>query len=147
MKTFTRQKKRGETELFVKRFPLIKLFFISSLLFCLAPLADEADVVDLSIKSVGVSASSGMPQFIIAATVKHNDTGWKHYADAWDVLDENGSVLGTRVLYHPHIAEQPFKRTLILEIPLEVKKVTVKAKDNVHKNSGAEMSIDVPHEQ
>ena len=33
-------------------------------------------------------------------TVKHPDTGWDHYADAWRVVDAAGEVLGTRILHH-----------------------------------------------
>jgi len=45
-------------------------------------------------------------------TVRHADEGWKHYADRWDVLAPDGTVLGTRVLLHPHVNEQPFTRSL-----------------------------------
>jgi len=32
-------------------------------------------------------------------TLRHNDEGWDHYADAWQVvLPEDGEVLGERVL-------------------------------------------------
>ena len=41
-------------------------------------------------------------------TVQHADTGWDHYADAWEVLAPDGTVLGTRTLLHPHTDEQPF---------------------------------------
>ncbi|MCG7493821.1 hypothetical protein [Thalassobius sp. Cn5-15] len=45
-------------------------------------------------------------------TIKHNDTGWDHYADAWEVLDQDGNRLGLRKLAHPHVEEQPFTRSL-----------------------------------
>jgi hypothetical protein len=38
----------------------------------------------------------------VRTTLRRNDTGWEQYADAWRVVTENGSVLGTRVLYHSH---------------------------------------------
>jgi hypothetical protein len=47
-----------------------------------------------------------------AVTLAHGDTGWDHYADMWEVLDANGTVLATRVLHHPHVEEQPFTRSL-----------------------------------
>ena len=45
-------------------------------------------------------------------TLKHGDTGWKHYADAWRIVDKDGKVIGKRKLHHPHVNEQPFTRSL-----------------------------------
>lgn len=45
-------------------------------------------------------------------TIRHPDTGWDHYADGWRVLDMDGNELGMRVLFHPHVDEQPFTRSL-----------------------------------
>jgi hypothetical protein len=50
--------------------------------------------------------------YAFSATLKHGDTGWDHYADKFEVLGPGGKVLGTRVLYHPHVNEQPFTRSL-----------------------------------
>lgn len=48
----------------------------------------------------------------VSVTLKHTDTGWDHYADNWRVVDGAGNILGDRVLYHPHVDEQPFTRGL-----------------------------------
>ena len=66
-------------------------------------------------------------------TVRHSDTGWDHYADAWRLVDTHGTVLGTRTLYHPHETEQPFTRSLPgISIPEEVGEIEVQAHDKVH---------------
>ena len=66
-------------------------------------------------------------------TVRHADTGWEHYADAWRILDAQGAVLGTRTLYHPHEDEQPFTRSLSgIRIPSHLKEIDVQAHDKVH---------------
>jgi len=66
-------------------------------------------------------------------TLKHADTGWEHYADAWRVVTEDGKILGERTLHHPHVDEQPFTRGLgDVQIPAEIKKVYIEAHDNVH---------------
>ena len=44
-------------------------------------------------------------------TLSHPDTGWEDYADGWRVELADGTVLGTRVLAHPHVNEQPFARS------------------------------------
>ena len=46
-----------------------------------------------------------------SVTLKHADTGREHYADGWGVYLEDGTELGYRVLAHPHVNEQPFKRS------------------------------------
>ncbi len=66
-------------------------------------------------------------------TLKHADAGWKHYADAWRVILPGGKVLGLRTLYHPHVEEQPFTRSLSsFNISRGVEKVFVEAHDKVH---------------
>ncbi len=67
-----------------------------------------------------------------SVTVAHDDTGWDHYADKWQVLGPEGELLGERVLLHPHVEEQPFTRSLSgVHIPAAVAVVTVRAHDTV----------------
>ena len=102
-------------------------------------IAGEADVVDVKITKEG----AGTYRFDV--TVKHADEGWKHYADAWDVVGPDGAVLGTRKLAHPHEDEQPFTRSLSgVRIPDGIGEVTLRAHDSVHEWGGAEMRVQVP---
>jgi len=99
--------------------------------------AGEADVLH-----VEVNGQNGIYQFHV--TVSHQDTGWDHYADKWDVVDEKGTVLGTRTLLHPHVDEQPFTRSLSgVKIPAGLKKVTIRAHDSVHQYGGKEITVDL----
>lgn len=78
-------------------------------------------------------------------TLRHGDTGWGHYADAWRVLAPDGAVLGTRTLYHPHMEEQPFTRSLSgVAIPAGVTAVEIEARDNVHGWARARYSLTLP---
>ena len=101
-------------------------------------LAGEADVV-------GVKASSGKDgTWSFSVTVRHDDEGWDHYADRWDVMSPDGEVLGTRVLYHPHVGEQPFTRSLGgVEIPKGLLEVVVRAHDLVHGYGGKEEVVEL----
>ncbi len=101
--------------------------------------AGEADIVDVKI------FKSGQEKFRIDASVLHADTGWDHYANKFEVLDTEGNILGTRVLHHPHVNEQPFTRSLTLTIPKSVTRVVVRAGDSQHDTGGKETTIDVPH--
>lgn len=100
--------------------------------------AGEADVVDVSIAALGDG------QFRIDASVLHADAGWDHFANRWDVLAPDGSVIGSRELAHPHESEQPFTRSLTLAIPDAIKSVTIRAHDSVHELGGVEFKVDVP---
>jgi len=101
--------------------------------------AGEADVVGVEI----TKTSDG--QFRIDATVKHGDTGWDHYADRWDVVAPDGTVIGSRILHHPHENEQPFTRSLTLAIPANITEVSIRAHDSVDELGGAEIVVAVPH--
>jgi len=67
-------------------------------------------------------------------SVEHNDEGWDHYADAWQVLrPESLELLGERILLHPHDNEQPFTRSQSgIEIPPGLLTVLVRARCTVH---------------
>jgi len=57
-----------------------------------------------------VQSSNGNWTFYV--TVRHNDEGWNHYADLWEVVDpESVETFAERVLAHPHETEQPFLRS------------------------------------
>jgi hypothetical protein len=101
--------------------------------------AGEADVVDVEVMRAG----DGTWRFDV--TVRHADTGWDHYADAFEVVAPDGTVLGTRTLLHPHVDEQLFTRSLSgVAIPADIAEVTVRAHDNVDGYGGAEMTVTLP---
>jgi hypothetical protein len=84
-------------------------------------------------------------------TVRHPDTGWEDYADGWDVLTPDGTVLKpdpdspfTRLLLHPHVDEQPFTRSQSgIAIPPSVTQVRVRAHDLVDGYGGREVVVDL----
>ncbi|MEW8028168.1 MAG: hypothetical protein AB2792_22755 [Candidatus Thiodiazotropha sp.] len=101
--------------------------------------AGEADVTDVVVKNRGANI------YDFSVTVMHQDTGWDHYANRWEVLDEKGAILGTRTLHHPHVNEQPFTRHLSgIHIPSDTKKVTIRSHDSVHKYGGATVTVQLP---
>nr|WP_199190408.1 hypothetical protein [Nitratireductor sp. StC3] len=101
--------------------------------------AGEADVtaVDISPRADGT--------YRFDVTVRHADTGWDHYADRWEVVGEDGAVLATRVLAHPHVDEQPFTRSRDgVTVPPGLRTVTVRAHDSVHGFGGRAMTVVLP---
>ena len=101
-------------------------------------LAGEADIVGVKVHK----GADGIFGFDV--TVRHEDTGWEHYADKWDIVGPKGKVLGTRILAHPHEREQPFTRFLGgVVIPADIKTVTVRAHDKVHGYGGREMRVEL----
>lgn len=79
------------------------------------------------------------------ATVEHNDEGWDHYADGWQVLvHESDEQIAERELLHPHVNEMPFTRSESgVSIPDGVSEVRVRAKCNVHGFGGREVVVDL----
>ncbi|SUZ32277.1 hypothetical protein ROE7235_02032 [Roseibaca ekhonensis] len=83
--------------------------------------------------------------FHVSVTIASDETGWDKYADKWQVLDPDGAILGTRILHHPHVNEQPFTRALpALQIPSSVTEIRVRAHDSVEGFGGAERVVPVP---
>ena len=103
-----------------------------------AVVAGEANVV-----AVDVEPRAGAYTFHVS--VRHDDTGWDHYADRWEVVAPDGTVIATRTLHHPHVNEQPFRRSLSgVRVPAGVRSVTVRAHDSVHGHGGRELRVELP---
>lgn len=100
-----------------------------------------ASAGSVSIEAVRVECSNSCT---FSVTLKHADTGWNHYANQWDVVSMDGVLLKSRVLYHPHVDEQPFTRSLSgVSIPAGAKQVKIHAKDTVHGYSKQEFIVDL----
>jgi hypothetical protein len=82
--------------------------------------------------------------YTVSATVRHNDTGWDNYADAFEVKGDPDTVEnGLRVLAHPHETEQPFTRSQSSVTASGL--VWVEAKDNVEGLGGSKIYLDLAH--
>jgi len=100
--------------------------------------AGEAMVENVSVSRAGDGT------FTFAVTVRHADEGWSHYADAFTVHAPDGRILGTRTLFHPHVEEQPFTRSLSgVPVPEGLARVKVRAHDKVH-GPGPMVTVELP---
>lgn len=101
------------------------------LTLCLVPWVAQAnDPVITSVKASVVS-DQGTRDFYVS--VLHEDKGWDHYADRFEILSPDGKILATRILAHPHVNEQPFTREKYnVSIPIGLKAIDVRAHDKVH---------------
>jgi hypothetical protein len=131
----------------MKRYPVAYFMMIFAVLFLLAPgvigaYEESLDYAQVR-RVVARETSSGVWRFDV--TLRHDDTGWDHYADEWQVLDAaTGDILGTRKLAHPHVDEQPFTRSQSgIAIPPETSVVIVRGKCNVHGFGGREVEVDL----
>ncbi|MCV2865991.1 hypothetical protein [Defluviimonas sp. WL0075] len=81
----------------------------------------------------------------ISVTLAHHDTGWDHYANAWQIESADGQVLGTRLLSHPHVEEQPFTRSLAgVAIPAGLDHVLIRVRCNLDGWSPRLVRLDLP---
>ena len=109
---------------------------VAALMAAWPALADDADV--LSVEAMAESAGT----WRFAVTVSHPDSGWDHYADAWEVVAPDGRVLGTRVLAHPHVNEQPFTRSLGgIAVPSDLREVVIRAHCSVDGDGGRSVLV------
>ncbi|WP_371038271.1 MULTISPECIES: hypothetical protein [unclassified Rhodosalinus] len=83
----------------------------------------------------------------ISVTLRHGDTGWDDYADAWRVLGPSGEVLATRELLHPHVTEQPFTRSLAgITLPEGMTELRIEASTSVTGWGGELYLLELPTE-
>jgi hypothetical protein len=109
-----------------------------------AALAASASAGEVTILDA-TARPDGAGSYRFSVTLRHQDTGWDHYANQWQVLAPDGAVLGTRTLYHPHVDEQPFTRSLGgVTVPPGVRTVTIRARDSVHGVAKKTFAVTLP---
>lgn len=121
-----------------------------------APAEAPAPAKTKSVKTVGdadvtnvFAREEGDGTWTFHVTVEHKDVNWYDYADGWDIVLPDGTVLKpdpfgqyTRHVRHPHVTEQPFTRTQKeLEIPEGVDRVRVRAHDKKDGWGGKEIEV------
>lgn len=115
-----------------------------AVVMCSCPVPGFSD--EVTIEKVAASCKIHEVQRVcsFSVTLRHNDEGWHHYADKWQVMSGE-RILATRVLNHPHVDEQPFTRSLKgVRIPVEVSEVRVRAWDSKHGRSPNEYLYKLP---
>ena len=114
------------------------------------PVSSAANADVLFVRAVQIAPDT----WTFDVTVTHPDTGWEDYADGWDVVLPDGTVVKpnpdapfTRLLTHPHQTEQPFTRSQSgIAIPAAVTQVTVRAHDLVDGWGGRVVVVDLTQE-
>lgn len=114
-----------------------KLIILFGLFISTFAYANDVEIMRVVLTQQSVTWSADV-------TLKHADAGWDHYADTWRLVDEYGNEIAKRTLYHPHVEEQPFTRSLSdFHIPKEKKIIFVEAHDKVHGWSPDRVQIDM----
>jgi hypothetical protein len=132
---------------FILIFPLIGI--------ACASLPDQPNKADADILFVKAVHDVQTDSWTFEVTVQHPDTGWDDYADGWDVVTPDGTVLKrnpddpfTRLLAHPHVNEQPFMRSQSgITIPAGINEVVVRAHDILDGFGGVEVLVDLNQPQ
>lgn len=104
-----------------------------------AAFAGEVKIIGVEIKPDGENS------YLFSVTLLHDDAGWDHYADKWQVVGVDGTVYGERILAHPHDNEQPFTRSQSgIAIPADVTEVIIRAGDNVDGINSVDKIVKLP---
>lgn len=129
---------------------LITLFMFTLCTFIPPTFASEVDAgtystsIDFAQVTHVQATQKSNGSWCFDASVRHNDQGWEHYADGWEVIDLEGNQLGYRHLAHPHNDEQPFTRSQCgINIPEGTSKVIVRAKCNEHGFGGKPFVVEL----
>ncbi|WP_298910074.1 hypothetical protein [uncultured Aliiroseovarius sp.] len=113
--------------------------YILGLLLMAGPVWAHDAVID------GATARASGAGWSISVTLTHEEAGWDDYADGWRVETEAGEVLGTRVLAHPHVNEQPFTRSLSgVDVPEGVTTVWIRARTSADGWGQERFRLDLP---
>lgn len=89
--------------------------------------ANEVQIIDVEANCSVTNVCS------FNVTLNHKDTGWKHFANKWEIYTPTNKLIAKRILHHPHVDEQPFTRSLSgVKIPKGLDRVIIKAHDSVH---------------
>ncbi len=126
---------------------LILLMFASSVLASKIDVDTYSTSLEFSQVTHVVATQKIDNRWCFDTSVRHNDQGWEHYANGWEVIDFEGNQLGFRKLGHPH-KNQPFTRSQCnIKIPSGISKVIVRAKCNKHGFGGKPIIVGLSNGQ
>ena len=118
-----------------------KITFLTSVLLLMLSQSSKANDINILAAAI-IHQSHG--EYLVNVKLEHHDTGWQHYADEWRLVDNKGNILGSRVLHHPHVHEQPFTRSLSnVKLSNELQAVFIEAHDKVHGWTKIRLMIDL----
>lgn len=96
-----------------------------------------ANVTDVTFQQI----DEGLYRFNV--TLYHDDEGEApQFADAWQIENLEGDVLGVRQLLHSH-GTQPFTRSETIEVPAGVERVIVRGHDMAHGFGGQAIEVNL----
>lgn len=122
------------------RRPLLALALLVAPLMTAA--AGPADVIAVTVRCTGPQTAR-LCDFDV--TIRSDDRNMRYFADAFEVLAGDGSVLARRELLHDHADEQPFTRDLHgVAVPPDAAWVTVRAHHRPLGFGGDVRRVDLP---
>lgn len=125
-------------------FPLLLAMFSPLVFASKIDIKTYATSLDFAQVTQVIATQEANGNWCFSTSVKHNDQGWAHYANGWEVIDLEGNQLGYRLLGHPHDKEQPFTRSQCnVNIPSSMSKVIVRAKCNKHGFGGKPLLVEL----
>ncbi len=93
-----------------------KLIAITFLLYLVACSKNDTKSISMNDKNsfakiTSVSISGNINNYTFNVGIESPDKGCDQYANWWEVITEDGTLLYRRVLAHSHVNEQPFIRS------------------------------------
>jgi len=114
---------------------------IAALIGLAAGLPCQADAPEI----VAAEAYMGRMGWTVRVTLRHEDSGWDHYASGWSVALPDGTVVGEAELRKPHVGIPEFETKLKgIDVPPGTTYLLIRARCNLVGWSPAVTRVDLP---